>query len=115
MIRRPPRSTLFPYTTLFRSERTSFDPGGDPPALDVQVRGSDYGAAAGAQLRAQLSSAEDATQRPAGQAGGGADGTAGVSPPPPPPRAYHAGVTPPPPAARPGGPRRQADGALAAH
>src|SRR5439155_18973207 len=23
MIRRPPRSTLFPYTTLFRSERTS--------------------------------------------------------------------------------------------
>src|SRR2546428_3842982 len=27
MIRRPPRSTLFPYTTLFRS------PGGDPPAL----------------------------------------------------------------------------------
>src|SRR2546422_4181467 len=25
MIRRPPRSTLFPYTTLFRS---SFDPGG---------------------------------------------------------------------------------------
>src|SRR3989442_11752009 len=24
MIRRPPRSTLFPYTTLFRSERLSF-------------------------------------------------------------------------------------------
>src|SRR3712207_7253623 len=24
MIRRPPRSTLFPYTTLFRSERGSF-------------------------------------------------------------------------------------------
>src|SRR3712207_6991517 len=24
MIRRPPRSTLFPYTTLFRSERESF-------------------------------------------------------------------------------------------
>src|SRR2546422_5803141 len=23
MIRRPPRSTLFPYTTLFRSQRTS--------------------------------------------------------------------------------------------
>src|SRR2546422_7137274 len=23
MIRRPPRSTLFPYTTLFRSERTT--------------------------------------------------------------------------------------------
>src|SRR2546430_4127424 len=25
MIRRPPRSTLFPYTTLFRSERLRFD------------------------------------------------------------------------------------------
>src|SRR3712207_7519713 len=25
MIRRPPRSTLFPYTTLFRSERPSMD------------------------------------------------------------------------------------------
>src|SRR3712207_7568791 len=24
MIRRPPRSTLFPYTTLFRSERAAF-------------------------------------------------------------------------------------------
>src|SRR2546430_11985372 len=28
MIRRPPRSTLFPYTTLFRSSR----PRGQPPA-----------------------------------------------------------------------------------
>src|SRR3712207_7928458 len=25
MIRRPPRSTLFPYTTLFRSEKARFD------------------------------------------------------------------------------------------
>src|SRR2546425_7898094 len=30
MIRRPPRSTLFPYTTLFRSLRT---PDADDPAL----------------------------------------------------------------------------------
>src|SRR5260221_9912596 len=29
MIRRPPRSTLFPYTTLFRS---CHDPGANPPA-----------------------------------------------------------------------------------
>src|SRR3712207_7910966 len=29
MIRRPPRSTLFPYTTLFRSAREA--PGGDHP------------------------------------------------------------------------------------
>src|SRR2546430_11535212 len=26
MIRRPPRSTLFPYTTLFRSHSSSFSP-----------------------------------------------------------------------------------------
>src|SRR5690348_17877888 len=31
MIRRPPRSTLFPYTTLFRS----FDPARQPLDLDV--------------------------------------------------------------------------------
>src|SRR2546427_4577591 len=31
MIRRPPRSTLFPYTTLFRSERAG-GPGRDPRA-----------------------------------------------------------------------------------
>src|SRR5438132_10826840 len=28
IIRRPPRSTLFPYTTLFRSERRLAPPGG---------------------------------------------------------------------------------------
>src|SRR5215204_7388914 len=38
MIRRPPRSTLFPYTTLFRSPRDeaepgSCSPGGAPRAL----------------------------------------------------------------------------------
>src|SRR5438270_5748539 len=32
MIRRPPRSTLFPYTTLFRSRRRPCPvPGGRPP------------------------------------------------------------------------------------
>src|SRR4051794_41695581 len=38
MIRRPPRSTLFPYTTLFRSPRTAFDVAGSAavvqPLLD---------------------------------------------------------------------------------
>src|SRR2546430_13045435 len=40
MIRRPPRSTLFPYTTLFRS-RPHRDRGrrGSPPRLQRQVRG----------------------------------------------------------------------------
>src|SRR5687768_17623525 len=32
MIRRPPRSTLFPYTTLFRSRTTIADRRGDPAA-----------------------------------------------------------------------------------
>jgi len=72
------------------SERTTFDPNGEPPALDVQVRGSDYGAAAGAQLKVQLSSADDATQRPASQAVAGADGTARLVLPPLPPGAYKA-------------------------
>src|SRR5256885_7074551 len=33
MIRRPPRSTLFPYTTLFRSHltRPGFGPAAEPP------------------------------------------------------------------------------------
>src|SRR2546430_11723278 len=31
MIRRPPRSTLFPYTTLFRSPRTPRAPGSASP------------------------------------------------------------------------------------
>src|SRR3712207_6912231 len=39
MIRRPPRSTLFPYTTLFRSE--DFDPDEDPllvRAIEIVVQ-----------------------------------------------------------------------------
>src|SRR3712207_8910920 len=34
MIRRPPRSTLFPYTTLFRSDHGEHEPERDEP--DVQ-------------------------------------------------------------------------------
>src|SRR3989442_3972971 len=38
MIRRPPRSTLFPYTTLFRSHRA----GGDAPGAEGErQRGAD--------------------------------------------------------------------------
>src|SRR2546426_2488982 len=33
MIRRPPRSTLFPYTTLFRSSATGYGVGLPRPAL----------------------------------------------------------------------------------
>src|SRR5438132_7635077 len=38
MIRRPPRSTLFPYTTLFRSEILSHKP--DRSGLPSAVRGA---------------------------------------------------------------------------
>src|SRR3712207_8656883 len=43
MIRRPPRSTLFPYTTLFRSEGERLrdrPPRGRPPPLRGEVRGA---------------------------------------------------------------------------
>src|SRR3712207_7993844 len=36
MIRRPPRSTLFPYTTLFRSRRSSSE--GGPMTYCVAIR-----------------------------------------------------------------------------
>src|SRR5256885_6338070 len=39
MIRRPPRSTLFPYTTLFRSLERALRPGGGPRA-GMQAEGS---------------------------------------------------------------------------
>src|SRR2546422_1960735 len=40
MIRRPPRSTLFPYTTLFRSPHVGVRPGdvGDRPAVRGKLR-----------------------------------------------------------------------------
>src|SRR2546425_4898005 len=37
MIRRPPRSTLFPYTTLFRSEARRRQQEGRPEAMDDLV------------------------------------------------------------------------------
>src|SRR5688572_31250956 len=41
MIRPPPRSTLFPYTTLFRSGRSS-EFGIGEPKFGVQVRDKDF-------------------------------------------------------------------------
>src|SRR3712207_6943884 len=38
MIRRPPRSTLFPYTTLFRSQRLARD----LAVVEVPLLGADY-------------------------------------------------------------------------
>src|SRR3989454_5161556 len=43
MIRRPPRSTLFPYTTLFRSVGKEFDsPAAVDAALHAGVRGNPF-------------------------------------------------------------------------
>src|SRR2546430_8146951 len=40
MIRRPPRSTLFPYTTLFRSQAVGLE--SSPLAGGVQVEGTSW-------------------------------------------------------------------------
>src|SRR5436189_2722851 len=53
MIRRPPRSTLFPYTTLFRSQ-----------LRHAQARRLSQGAAADAARRTLLSAAGDADRYP---------------------------------------------------
>src|SRR2546429_1817525 len=46
MIRRPPRSTLFPYTTLFRSQvfddKLCLDKGWDAPVMDVCTAASKF-------------------------------------------------------------------------
>src|SRR3712207_8862838 len=39
MIRRPPRSTLFPYTTLFRSSDSSFDKKVDEKLIEIVKKG----------------------------------------------------------------------------
>src|SRR3989442_15890388 len=40
MIRRPPRSTLFPYTTLFRSAKNAVERGGCAAALQMAEDGA---------------------------------------------------------------------------
>src|SRR2546428_4812420 len=44
MIRRPPRSTLFPYTTLFRSRVTSATTNEPIAGVNVSVTGTAFGA-----------------------------------------------------------------------
>src|SRR5690242_21078470 len=46
MIRRPPRSTLFPYTTLFRSEQLQRHLLGETALVQLQVRADDDDGAA---------------------------------------------------------------------
>src|SRR3712207_8210612 len=47
MIRRPPRSTLFPYTTLFRSHLEQQVVAGDPGVVDQHDRRAELGRDAG--------------------------------------------------------------------
>src|SRR3712207_7010532 len=56
MIRRPPRSTLFPYTTLFRSDLRRAARQVEPPRLgDAHaVLGADRAAARGGELEHSL-------------------------------------------------------------
>src|SRR2546429_6582238 len=42
MIRRPPRSTLFPYTTLFRSLYKAFSAGRPSPLPELPVQCADF-------------------------------------------------------------------------
>src|SRR5258707_4237194 len=42
MIRRPPRSTLFPYTTLFRSQVYPFDPAGMRRLVGTSTKGDHH-------------------------------------------------------------------------
>src|SRR2546421_3633017 len=104
MIRRPPRSTLFPYTTLFRSQRAR-------PARPVargrctgrarRPRGSGRGNRAARWLGARppqapglarLAGPRRARHRGAARVAGGGGGPPPGGPPPPPP-----GPPPPPP------------------
>src|SRR3712207_7977906 len=60
MIRRPPRSTLFPYTTLFRSEAPEREPG-------ERGGGDDDGKRDGEEREGQEGRERDGHERPAGQ------------------------------------------------
>ena len=59
MIRRPPRSTLFPSTTLFRSAAAAGDSGGDAPGGDA-TSGSDATDASGADAGGDAAPGTDA-------------------------------------------------------
>src|SRR3712207_8012340 len=66
MIRRPPRSTLFPYTTLFRSAAEGLGPlrrwRAGPGGLDVAVPGVDAAAGVGGHAAGERHPAGTAQQ-----------------------------------------------------
>src|SRR2546422_4928367 len=58
MIRRPPRSTLFPYTTLFRSK----SPSASPPNFSRAARASSHATAASATTASTSRSEEHTSE-----------------------------------------------------
>src|SRR2546426_7679824 len=76
MIRRPPRSTLFPYTTLFRSHhrirhpahapprapRAGPQPARDPGAAPLSAHGADAARAPGEEIRVRERSEEHTSE-----------------------------------------------------
>src|SRR5256885_12098293 len=78
MIRRPPRSTLFPYTTLFRSvvlEREGHPPGHPDQVLPLQAGRHPL---AGGRAR-PVAVLPVAGERPGGAAGGAGPGLVNVA------------------------------------
>src|SRR3712207_6995890 len=65
MIRRPPRSTLFPYTTLFRSPIEDFDQRAADVSVDHPQVVEHYRAAHGISTRAGTNSATTEDMRQA--------------------------------------------------
>src|SRR2546427_8405546 len=90
MIRRPPRSTLFPYTTLFRSRRQRREHGLPARALGGARRGASCLGGRGEAAAADecgVGPPPRVEQRPARPAPGAVRGArrGGPRPPPPPP------------------------------
>src|SRR2546425_11433946 len=85
MIRRPPRSTLFPYTTLFRSHHhlREREPDGEPGGVDGDGEEHDEDVRTDGDVRGDrvydewVGEQRHGDQRDANQRGGGSDGNGG--------------------------------------
>src|SRR2546427_8196501 len=63
MIRRPPRSTLFPYTTLFRSVMRRRQGAGESPVQATTGRGSSHTPPSASRARRSATSRARATSK----------------------------------------------------
>src|SRR3712207_2152170 len=78
MIRRPPRSTLFPYTTLFRSHKREFRPDSEGPGRHRGGLGQEMELGVRSPSPWVLSAMYDRTRCPARGIRGGSPGAAGT-------------------------------------